>query len=292
MSAVIGELPGLSEGDWFADRTALRQAGIHLPLVHGIAGNKQTGAYSVVLSGGYEDDTDYGHQILYTGAGGQKDKKQVADQDLANAGNAALVESSNRGLPVRLTRGHKHRSPWSPSSGYEYGGLFLITDYWEETGAHGFKICRFRLEKLISSEPTGGDSSNASEEAKSGQALRRSITSNPIVRDTDIIKAIKGIYANKCQVCGTTVETQKGNYSEGAHIRGLGYPHNGPDSLENLLCLCPNHHKGFDRGGWSVQDDLTLIGAGVIVGSKLYVDPTHKVDLAHFQYHRRCFGFE
>ena len=23
-------------------------------------------------------------------------------------------------------------------------------------------------------------------------------------------------------------------------------PHNGPDAIENMLCLCPNHHDQFD----------------------------------------------
>ncbi|WP_406603762.1 HNH endonuclease [Neolewinella aquimaris] len=26
----------------------------------------------------------------------------------------------------------------------------------------------------------------------------------------------------------------------------LGAPHNGPEDLSNLLCLCPNYHVKFD----------------------------------------------
>lgn len=37
-------------------------------------------------------------------------------------------------------------------------------------------------------------------------------------------------------------------YAEAAHIRALGSPHNGPDVIENVLCLCPNHHVLFDNG--------------------------------------------
>jgi len=43
-------------------------------------------------------------------------------------------------------------------------------------------------------------------------------------------------------------EHPAGPYAEAAHIRALGLPHNGPDVLENLLCLCPNDHVRFDAG--------------------------------------------
>jgi predicted restriction endonuclease len=33
------------------------EAGVHRPHVAGIAGREKDGAYSIVLSGGYEDDT-------------------------------------------------------------------------------------------------------------------------------------------------------------------------------------------------------------------------------------------
>jgi predicted restriction endonuclease len=59
-------------------------------------------------------------------------------------------------------------------------------------------------------------------------------------------RAIKRLYDNTCQICRTRLVTASGPYSEGAHIRPLGIPHNGPDTLENILCLCPNCHALFD----------------------------------------------
>lgn len=35
----------------------MSEAGVHRPHVAGIAGREKEGAYSIVLSGGYEDDT-------------------------------------------------------------------------------------------------------------------------------------------------------------------------------------------------------------------------------------------
>ena len=72
-----GEIGGIEEGATFASCKELHNAGIHRGLMRGIAPN----GYSIVLSGGYTDDEDYGDVIIYTGEGGrdQKTGKQVAD---------------------------------------------------------------------------------------------------------------------------------------------------------------------------------------------------------------------
>jgi putative restriction endonuclease len=55
----------------FASRRDLAEAGVHPPHPHGISGSGADGADSIVVSGGYEDDEDYGDLIVYTGAGRQ-----------------------------------------------------------------------------------------------------------------------------------------------------------------------------------------------------------------------------
>jgi len=44
----------------------LSQARVHRPLQAGISGNGHEGADSIVVSGGYEDDEDYGNALIYT----------------------------------------------------------------------------------------------------------------------------------------------------------------------------------------------------------------------------------
>ena len=64
--------------------TALQasEAGVHRPPVSGIHGRADHGAYSIVLSGGYEDDEDNGDSFTYTGAGGRdlSGNKRTAEQ--------------------------------------------------------------------------------------------------------------------------------------------------------------------------------------------------------------------
>ena len=42
---------------------------IFRPTVAGIQGNESIGCYSIALSGGYEDDIDFGDSFTFTGSG-------------------------------------------------------------------------------------------------------------------------------------------------------------------------------------------------------------------------------
>jgi putative restriction endonuclease len=66
---VFGHIPGYSEGSRFASRAELAKAGVHRHIQAGIAGTAKEGADSIVLSGGYEDDQDFGDELVYTGYG-------------------------------------------------------------------------------------------------------------------------------------------------------------------------------------------------------------------------------
>jgi hypothetical protein len=138
---VFGEVDGFPPGTTFPDRKSAHYANIHRGFIAGIA----SGGTCICLNEGYADDVDNGDEIIYTGQGGQDDKKnQVCDQELVS-GNKALVENLKAGRPIRVLRGHKLKSSFAPASGYRYDGLYYIERYWLETGKHGFKVYRFRL---------------------------------------------------------------------------------------------------------------------------------------------------
>lgn len=288
---IFGEITGIEEGHWFEGRKEMMPSSFHRNWGAGIDGNSTEGVAAIVLSGGYEDDKDLGDEIIYTGAGGNDSNtgKQIADQTWGNRGNAGLLKSMNEGLPVRVIRGHQHNSVYSPKSGYFYAGLYSVVDAWQETGKSGFKICRFRLvytgenvdRKTAEEIELNLDHAVREKKRVSGTVLR-------IVRDTKIARDLKRLYQHKCQVCDVAIPTKNGVYSEGAHIKPLGKPHNGDDSLGNLLCLCPNHHVMFDKGAFSVKDNFDLIGAE---SGKLTVLNSHKLDLDNIRYHRESHGY-
>jgi putative restriction endonuclease len=146
---IFGELPGVPEGTLFEDRTELSKAGVHRPRQAGICGGKGEGAESIVLSGSYEDDTDSGDVIVYTGHGGNipRTATQYQDQELDRQNMALVISCENR-LPVRVVRGSKHKSAWSPEDGYVYSGLYRVVRWWEQRGKSGFKVFRFELRKI------------------------------------------------------------------------------------------------------------------------------------------------
>ncbi len=82
-----------------------------------------------------------------------------------------------------------------------------------------------------------------------------------ILRDTELAKQLKRDYEFRCQICGHTIELPDGTrYAEAHHIHPLGQPHCGPDCVENLIVLCPNHHAMCDYGATKlVLDDLHVI---------------------------------
>lgn len=116
--------------------------------------------------------------------------------------------------------------------------------------------------------------------------VRRETTILRIIRDTRKSKEIKELYQYTCQICGVQIPTKVGYYAEASHIRPLGQPHNGPDTFDNLICLCPNHHTMFDLGVFSINEDLTLNG----IEGRLRVLEQHVINLNHLRYHRECYS--
>jgi putative restriction endonuclease len=280
-----GQIPGVAIGQQFATREELHRAGVHRPLQAGICGSTTEGAESIVVSGGYEDDQDLGDVIIYTGQGGNDPNsgKQVDHQKLER-GNLALARSETTGHPVRVIRGAHRGSPHAPPSGYRYDGLFRVVQHWVETGRSGFRVWRFRLERLL---PEQVDPGPTTTNGSTGPAPRTKATVLRIVRSTALADEVKRLHDFRCQVCGERLagELTAGPYAEGAHIRPLGTPHDGPDALSNLLCLCPNHHVLFDMWGFSIADDGKLLGVPGI----LRTDLRHSLDKSHLAYHRQHY---
>lgn len=278
---LFGHVTGYSEGSLFENRVELNQSRVHIPLQAGISGSQTEGAESIVLSGGYEDDADYGDVIVYTGHGGRDPRtgQQTHDQPFSR-GNQALALSKLRGLPVRVIRGSSHDSPYSPSMGYSYDGLYAVEEFWHEVGKSGFRIWRFRLVRIPAQTMPGQTIAEDPEEYSVPN--RRESRVSRVIRDTAQARALKALYAHSCQICRIRLECPAGSYSEAAHIRPLGAPHNGPDTMNNLLCLCPNHHVLFDNGAVSVAADLTLIGAE----GRLACHRDHHINQNHLAYHR------
>ncbi len=252
----------INSGQAYSDRKALHAAGVHRGLMRGIAPMGE----SIVLSGGYVDDEDDGDLVVYTGEGGRDPKtgRQVADQTL-EGGNKWLAHNCVEGIPVRVTRGHQLDSLYAPKGGYRYDGLYQVASYWHEKGRDGFLVYRFRLERLPDQPPIGELQKQASASPSVGDGLgnktpqREITTSSRIVRSTAVGNKVEEHYDHTCQVCSVRLLTPAGPYAEGCHVRPLGKPHNGPDTTDNVICLCPNCHVLFDTHAITIEENLNVM---------------------------------
>ena len=291
--SVFGEIRDEPVGRVYPDRTAVRAAGLHRHEQAGISGNYADGADAIVVSGGYKDDRDHGDWILYTGQGGRDSAgRQIADQALTR-GNRALVLSEERGLPVRVIRGARGDKKYSPATGYRYDGLFSVLRHWVEDSIDGPSIYRYELRQLDSEGAwTVPDGSDTTRDTKVGtpprgndSPARQASVVQRLVRNSAVTQYIKELYDYRCQFCGVRLEVDASAYAEGAHIRPLGGKHRGEDTIGNVLCLCPNDHVLFDKGGLYIDEEHRIVGKGA--GAKRSsLQLLHALDFENVAYHR------
>ena len=273
--------PGIPVGTAFATRHDVYEAGIHRHTQAGIAGTDPAAA-SIVLSGGYTDDRDLGDEIYYTGFGGRDPGtgRQVADQELTSW-NWALAQNRDLDIPVRVVRGADPTNPFAPASGYRYDGLYDVVGFSPAEGKDGFRVFHYKLVRRADQAAAWPV------EADAAAAARRTATVSQVVRDPALVVAVKELHGYQCQISGTRIDTPSGPYAEAAHIRPLGRPHDGPDLLSNLLCLCPNDHVRLDRGVLVISDEFEVVSAdsGETLG-QLRVSEDHWLDPVLVTYHR------
>lgn len=150
-----GPVPGVEVGDIFFFRMEMCILGIHAPSMAGIdymiiKGDleEEPVAVSIVSSGGYDDDAEDRDVLIYTGQGGNLNKKdkQVADQKLER-GNLALERSLRRANQVRVIRGMKDTIN-ATSKVYVYDGIYTIQESWVEKGKSGHSMFKYKLMRL------------------------------------------------------------------------------------------------------------------------------------------------
>nr|CAH0107673.1 unnamed protein product [Daphnia galeata] len=158
-----GAVPGVEVGRIWETRMACCADGVQRPTVAGIHAGPE-GAYSISLSGGYEDDIDLGECFTYTGEGGRalkgtaSDPKnlrtapQSKDQTLTR-GNLALSLNITSRKPVRVIRGSNLKNEYAPEYGYRYDGLYTVEKFWQCIGKSGFKVYKFALRRCPDQAP-------------------------------------------------------------------------------------------------------------------------------------------
>ncbi|MFJ9627594.1 YDG/SRA domain-containing protein [Streptomyces sp. NPDC101175] len=316
---VSGNIDGVVVGDLFASRLDVLGAKLHQTNQRGISclKDEKDGLYiadAIVLNGGYVDDDDQWTFMRYTGASKGDDRDSTTGRLLCSQSweyddNAALKRSYERERPIRVIRGFGGDKRYSPPKGYRFDGLFRVTairtatSKWPAPDGSKIDICQFDLERLPDSEQALSAMGSRVAEALEAveQVLEepgeerypeaRAVEIRRLMRSVATSRRVKKLYDGQCQLCGLRLLGPDGEpHSQGAHIRPLGRPHNGPDVEPNILCVCPNCHVRLDVGAVVVDEDWAIIVRAAIFGTpmlpKLKTKRSHRVHPDYLRYHR------
>lgn len=105
-------------------------------------------------------------------------------------------------------------------------------------------------ERLELNLQSGDEASATALIEQEGKALseerRRYLMSQAVRRSRSLVEALRDRYSGRCQLCGWAPRAiYRSDLCEGHHVRWLG--RGGDDSLQNLVLLCPNHHRAVHR---------------------------------------------
>lgn len=144
----------LEVGQWFPMQIVALFNGAHGSKIGGISGNSETGAYSVVTSGGpYEElDQDQGDILYYSGSRSHDNTDPNQPSPSSNA-TLALKASLRMHKPVRVLRaaglgGKRSGSSWRPTVGIRYDGLYHVAAMQLKTNTNGGLYEQFKLQRL------------------------------------------------------------------------------------------------------------------------------------------------
>ncbi|MFD1599345.1 HNH endonuclease [Halobellus rarus] len=259
------------------------------------------GRYLILLANEgeiYDDEFGQGDEFTYLGEG----VREKGDQK-ETAANKALIDAIEDPLPIYL---------FTSTEGiddYEYRGLVEVQDY-EYVSDGARMVYRFQIKRLgISSwEGYQRTASEVEETTREPPSLTENsteyTTAESKVRSSVFARKVKQRYDYRCAACGARRFSPEGNPEvEAAHI----YPksEDGPDDLRNGIALCKLHHWAFDRGWFSVDDDLGIIvredaeqvvpeEIAILSEETLLTPSTDDLEphSIYLQAHRRLHGFE
>lgn len=138
----------LKVGDWWPKQICALRDGAHGAKISGISGNSEHGAFSIVLSGTYDNlDADRGDILYYCGSHSLVNKNPTTP--IKSPYTDSLRHSIGTKNPVRVLRSARSNSPWSPSHGIRYDGLYVVTGEETKRNKLGGAYARFRMDRIV-----------------------------------------------------------------------------------------------------------------------------------------------
>lgn len=104
-----------------------------------------------------------------------------------------------------------------------------------------------QLEAVLQAGDERSTSSLLEQEGRTlSETRRKYLLAHAVTRSRSLVEDLRKRYSGRCQLCGWAPRSIFGtDLCEGHHLRWLG--RGGDDSLQNLVLLCPNHHRAVHR---------------------------------------------
>jgi hypothetical protein len=136
---------GLVLGQCWPTQLCTVRDGAHGSTQGGIYGEREKGAYSIVVSGGGYHDKDEGDIIEYSGTEGKNFTPTESTQH--------MIRSATLGNPIRVIRSHQlnKKNQYRPKHGLRYDGLYTVKSFVIVDNEK--QIHRFRLERCPDQHP-------------------------------------------------------------------------------------------------------------------------------------------
>lgn len=226
---------------------------------------------------GYEDTFEDDGTFFYTGEG------QVGDQK-RERGNKAIEghQQEDRELHV-----------FEKDSGglVTYVGQYVyIDDEWKTLPDKNGDEREAILFELRPVEETAVETEVVLPEGNPNPKRKQTTATSP-ERDEKLVRKLKQLYNDTCQLCGDRrLQGDDIGYSNAHHIKPLAKEHSGPDVPENIIVLCPNHHDDFDNGMLTVDPETLEISheyEGALTGESATVKRGHELAPEYLAYHNQ-----
>jgi len=86
-------------------------------------------------------------------------------------------------------------------------------------------------------------------------------------RDPKFRSVVLEAYSRACAICGFDGHLSSGPFGlDAAHVKWKLA--NGPDEVPNGIAMCVLHHRAFDRGAFTLEDDLRVSVSADLTGSE------------------------
>lgn len=149
----------------------------------------------------------------------------------------------------------------------------LLTTYFRRTTAD--------VQALLPAEPVDYEVQQLMRQAKArfhANKVHEKQDDGYYVRHALFPRVVNGLYGHRCAVCGIGTRARpSGAIVDAVHILPFAQFHN--DDPRNGISLCKNHHWGFDRGWFGVDDGFKLIASPRVVSASKYIEQGSHVRL-------------